>query len=1353
MKYLSLLLLVLAVGALAGLVRTTLSHVDRNPTQLLDSARVRMSVPSPDIELALDDLELALSGAVEDGDDALAAEILIERSDIYRRLKSHQKAADDLVKVLETYRPGDPHLLLKMLALDLASEEYERGLVRAGELLDRDPNLTQAWTYRGRFLVEVAQQKIDEAEQHLADALPNEQQERALALVHRLTGMEVGDPRRIALLLELRNLFREQNESKARAVHRLVDLASQDLSAARDALAESFRAGIEREAAIEYLSILDQAGYEQEALDLGRILVRSRDVQRSPLAMQLLIELMTEAGRASEACELMENRRGGQVQLSAKFLSTWCRALYAAERWDRLVAIASQLSQAARTRDPALTSLAEFYVGVSYAERENWRQASVAFKTAMRSKDLDPLVQRSGGLMWRAIAKAERERGKLGAELEALTEATRRGPNQSAAAWERLADVTLLVDPDDLWTAEVAFAHALRLGADDPEETRRRFEAVGRKRLAQSGTSVVLMADSLERRSLCVPASETGPYELVQLIDLWRSRGDWSCVLAAAERLLESHPQFLPAMDAALEASLSLGNWTDVVARVLARIRAGDLSDIVLRALEAIPGEYLSPRDRLKMMQFDPTGTGRLEIAAQLRASGQQRRALGGLVSMDPERLGDGGRVLAGELMLSIGLYSEAVEMLEPIARDSEAHAQALPLRVRAAGLAQDSARFRASLQELSEEPDIDPEPMLAIVDEMWLTGELEAAEALLTTLDTHDEGRTPEGMLRLGMAALLRGDALAASEHFDRNEAFDASGNPALGRLLLAIDESDWTRLPSDVTALRSTGFEPTRRAHAAVTLLDERLDEGLAMVEQGLLDFEDEPLWSLLLAAARAMRIEVIEGDDRFGPDSADVLTRLLYGKPAGSRNPRQVLGLVVALETEGWTAWSVVRWRRLARRPELAPWPAYLAARGLWSLDRLQDTRRSLRSLRDDHPSFGPAWDLLEEVETERLGRFDHIELVRLRQDRREALGARPGEEAELALERAFALESQGRIAEAVAAAQEAVDLDPTHLPAVEQLAQLHERTGAWREALELHRESVLKAPADLADELVLDFLDFLERAHAAAPDLVSRATIAAELELLSRARPTDPLVALARAREKLGEKSSLTALRVRRAYDELDAFRVATEHRPLDELRPGATRAWMEFYLELDPGAAHEFVRRERDRLPGHIDLWLMFGETLVATGEPEAAIEHYRLVLEMLPEAQTRRHLVRLLARYGRDLPEIERHASAVAKIEGRVRDPEMALHRARALISDVGKPRAAGIELLEELYSKPDTLGTVSHAEVGRMLGTGLVLRGAPKDLRRAAKVLAEAIPGIADPIQRNVAQALQHLASGQARP
>ena len=197
------------------------------------------------------------------------------------------------------------------------------------------------------------------------------------------------------------------------------------------------------------------------------------------------------------------------------------------------------------------------------------------------------------------------------------------------------------------------------------------------------------------------------------------------------------------------------------------------------------------------MMQFDPSGTGRLAIADDLRAAGQERRALGGLISMDPERLGNGGRVLAGELMLSTGLHREALEILAPVDVEAEEYPAALQLRVRAAGLAKQAQAFDRSLSELARMPDVDPAPLLDVVDQLWLLEGFEEARALLETLDARMETRTPEGMLRLGMVATLAGDSIEAGEHYDRAEAYDDMGQAILGRLLLTIDDADWTRVP----------------------------------------------------------------------------------------------------------------------------------------------------------------------------------------------------------------------------------------------------------------------------------------------------------------------------------------------------------------------------------------------------------------------------------------------------------------------------------------------------------------------------------------------------------------------------
>ena len=256
------------------------------------------------------------------------------------------------------------------------------------------------------------------------------------------------------------------------------------------------------------------------------------------------------------------------------------------------------------------------------------------------------------------------------------------------------------------------------------------------------------------------------------------------------------------------------------------------------------------------------------------------------------------------------------------------------------------------------------------------------------------------------------------------------------------------------------------------------------------------------------------------------------------------------------------------------------------------------------------------------------------------------------------------------------------------------------------------------------------------------------------MLSRSLPADPLVALARAREKLGDRSTLTALRVRRAYDELDAFRDDTDHVPLDDLRPGATRAWMEFYLQLDAEAAFEFVKKERDRLPEKLDLWLMLGETLVATGEPEAAIDHYRLVLEMMPgnaDAPIARPAPLALrpghpGDRGARLRRREDRGTRTRSPDGALPGPGPDQRRRQA--AGGGHRPARGAVL-----PTPADSATSRGPRSARLLGTALVLRGTPKDMQRAEVVLTNSLPSITDPIRRNFAQALLYLASRETQP
>ena len=1340
MKYFAILMLVLATLTFAGLAKLTMRHIDRGPVQLLESARSELAQPVPDYQRMLSELDLALA-SLDSEDVDLESDVLTTRGDVYRRMGAHTKARQDYERVVQL-RPDDQHVPVQLLAVDYAAGEDEAGLERADQLLAEDPTLVSAWTFRGRFLVRIADERIREAEQVLADTLADGPSQQAIALVHRLTGISAGDPVRLSLTHELRGLFLDRDESQVRHVLRLVELATADITAARDALATSFGGSLQQEAVAQYLEILDRAGYSHEAADFGLSVATFKLIGNDPQTMLHIVDALVSVGRAEAACDMIEKDLSKRALPSAEFLRSWCNALMEAKSWTRLVAVASKLQAAGSQRDKAL---ANFYIGYAYAERENYRQAATAFHDfQMTNEPIEPIAH-TGAFIARTMGRKDREIGRPAGELENLLVAVKQAPDDDGEVWIELADVLPKVDPDNLASVEHALTQAMRLLPDRIPELFPRWRSIGEARLSRESTSLALLIDNLSRRGLCAPSVETGPYELFKLAELYSANGDHPCALATAQHVVDQFPGFLPAVDLVIDASLAIGAYPQAATQLLSRLQHGGPHADTYRKVDLLPRGALTREQTLELMRLDPGRTGRIEIARELRATGQQDRALGGLQSMPYSFLRDDGRVLVGEILVEQGRYKEAARLLTLIGPDSPQYPKALGHKIQAAALAGAVEDLDGFLAELPGVP-VDRAMLSSAVDDMWRNGLYDSAQKLLEELDRTPALRDADTMLRLGLNGLLRGDQRQALESFDRAEAFDESGRAALGRLIVAVESKKWNVLPTYVRALIDAGFETDELGQAVLILLDERLDEGWERAQAGSLAHANDPLWYLVRAATQAMRVEAVEPDPTLGADTSRQLVEFLFGEPAYSSDPRHALVTLLASRVPGWRAWSVARWRDLAGGKG-SVWPSYLAARGLFEDGRINDARIYALTVKDTWPTFRPLWTLLEEIELARVGLLDHPDLVRLRQQRRQAIGDLPGEEGEVALTRSLALERQGNLEGAIEQARLAMEHDPGLLPAVRQMAHLLQSQKRWREAMEFYRESCLSAPAPVAHEVVSDYLTFLQVAQLADTEAVPRAAVAAELEILGRQLPRDPLIALARAEIELRADEDYSYVRVRRAYAQLDTFRESTGHVALESLRPGSTGAWMRFYLVLDPRKAEEFVHGELLQRPGSLDLWLMYSDTLVAQGRWREATEHLELVLQMMPDSSTRRRLVAILANYGNDRESLEAHAQAVLEIDKVPGDVEMNYYLARALINEGGASLDRAIALLQDLWDKQASAPGLGRGDVGRALGTALLLRGTNRDRRDSVTVLRESVLLLEDPVHRNVALAMANVA------
>ncbi|HTF87532.1 MAG TPA: hypothetical protein VK843_03925 [Planctomycetota bacterium] len=1398
MKVTSWILVALALVVLGAIGGLMLSGGHGEPRDLLESALRRFNGPEQDTAATLKELELALRSAEATGDGELAADILIERGRVLRKVEAYGPARADLERALERYRPGAVDIELEIVKLDEEAGDLDAALERAMKITDLDPSQLEAWAQAGQIQTRISEDRLAELERGFDASLSDAEAARALGYARRAAGMDFDDPLRVSQLTGLRSLFTPPDRGDSLRTLSLLDQATEASSHAREALVKSFAGPLERSAVRSYLDLLERSGRVQDAIDFGLAVAPQRAVNSSPDFMQRLARVLIDADRPGQADEAITLHFNQASQGGQRFYDTWCEALYKSKRWQQLQDKGGILYRAG---DEHYRSLAAFYMGMARARSKNLAGASNALDYYTRSEPVAPVEPFPGALAlaWRVKAESWRSQGQIAKERVALTQAVTLAPDADGEAWLRMFQILQEVEPGALSQAEDALTRGLCLLPRRTNELLPTWLDLGRKRMRASGVELELLLKDQRRTGYVGPSPKAGPFELFRFGEMHRDAKEPAAAAACARRLLVAYPGFLPAMDILGDALRDMGEWPAAAEIWIDRLRRDPTDQFALRRMARLPAGTLTAAQLIELMQLDPENTGRLEVARTLKAEGRSQEALSGLVSLPLEPLGDDGVILASELLIDVDKQEEALTMLERLKPARRLSSRAFELQLDAARLSGNEDRLLEIIAELPASSKLDAPAMIQRVDGMLARGQIAAARALLHLLDSREETRTLDVLLRLASVALLDHDAAAVTDQLDRAEAFDTRGAVAFGRVLAALESRVYTRLPIYVRALYDTPFQATRLQAAILSILDERLDEARRTIADARRQFPKDPQWAMLEAS-----VEILGGQIPDLSRLVDDLTReetmfMLRGGDR-QRDPRRLFAHLMAIDSPEWRLWAVVDFSKLKPTTPGSLWATFEAGRGLAAAKMPQDAERAWRILLRSWPTFEPAWDALAEVRLERVKRFDHVDMVRLRADRRRAVGPRPGEEAEELLTEAWSQELAGNLGAALDSVRASVVRDPDLAPAWFKLGQLSHRVPSWNESLDALRHAVRSADVVSDSPIVEEFIAVLRDARAADPAHVSATLVRSELADLSLRFPEDPAVALAQARAELDQEDITPAVRVARAYDRLDRFAghldelaasraalkaaraldekpsgddaaridpgaardddsdpaaartsAARLERPsLDSLRAGATGAWKDFYQSLEPARAEALVRDELGRRPGSLELWRMLGETLVAQDRRGEAIQLYELVTRMVPDGKTQRALAKLYADAGADPARVDSAIAAVVKLEAR-KSPDLDLMYtlAKSLTgSQAGQSR--GLLILASLWQqRQSAIGRIRDIDIGQLYATTLVQRADPADRQLATSLLQEVSAAITnDRARKNLVDALALLAA-----
>ncbi|MAF65760.1 MAG: hypothetical protein CMJ84_08895 [Planctomycetes bacterium] len=1322
--------------------------------ELLAEVRSDLEDPDHDPDEALRHLGTALRLAESHGPRVLAAEVLQTRAELLMEIGATEAARADIETVLERYLPEDRDLRLMLVETDLASGDLERGLATTAALLADAPDFGPALVASGRLREGLADRRLAECHEILKVVLVADDALEAHRLLTLLVGRRADDPGRATNALQLQALFPPGEEERLARILALADEASGAVGSALDEYLSSLSHGyLAPQAILGILRALTDAGRGELAADLGMLarawpaIDENVDVTRALLSILLA---RTDHERAGDVAKTWVRRRG---HLEPEFLHQLAEALYFAETWNALLLCASWLGDAGTHSQQSAKLVYRGFSLVALGRAEEGAALLRRFASRRRVIPIPGMRTRA----WLGVADASRTLGDPFGEREALYEVARLSPEESGDAWYRLAGIQLSDRRSGLGLPLEAIAQAMRLDPRRNDELLDSFVDVGEQLLDAEGRDMrVLYADLREELSL-LPRRTMNAYELHRLAELYAADGEDFGVLTATRQMLTRYPGFLPAIDLQADALIRMGRMREAAELCVQRLEMKGRDSIASRLLDLVPAEAFSGEQIVRLMVADPARTGRLEAAAHLRARGDRQGALEVLqhergANPAPEIL----RAIC-EVLADQGEYGPALAAFELLRAGAAPGAPAKPdqLELVCALRSRRAPRVRALVDALVEAPDTTDEDLELAADTLLRLGAPEEASGLLDLLAGR---RAVDGalLLRASLCALAAGDLERAEIELDRAEPFLSNAAAAVARVQLASRREDWATVADSTRGLGDDGPAGAPHVAALTALLGANPERALELCAM-----DPNPpgaLQTLVDALARHASGTAPAPADGLGPDGARVMAEFLLGKGPSRRSPLHAAALLLALETPGFQAFAAHELRGITPPMRENPWPATLEAEACLRLDARAEAENLLRGVTTRQGAFVPAWDQLEHAVRERVRTTDHPHLTELRERRLTSRARAEPDSPESLVLLARKDRAEGHPLRAQAAALAAMRARPGWVEALAEAARAASAAGAHTQAVTAWRRVLLEHPPHIARPFVPDLLDALAGGAAGREPSLDAATRSAALEEVSEHLADDPRLALARARLVLLDKPDNPALGIARAFGHLDAFLAGHPDTTLESLQPGSSEAWAEFYVAIDPEVAETFLRSQREREPGNVELWLQLGRVQRRSGAIDEATETLLRGTRISPDPRLRLELARSASSKAIPTNSLQSLLGPRTHPTGGRVALEAQLISARALLRQPARNAWLNAATsLAELWQRHERVESADlRRELGELFATALLARGQEGDAEVAEVALALAVEGLEDPYRLTYLRTLAGLARvghGKARP
>lgn len=1335
------------------------------PSLLLNEVRERISTGHYDERQALLDLDRAIIAAEQRGDEVLVANVLSVKAEVLRTLGSLIEAQVVLERLLEEHVPENPRVELRLAEVVAARDQPERSLDLVAKLIEREPTFAPAWRLAGRLQTERAAGFLEEAVEIARGVLPVAQAEEAVVHIEALAFRSPNDPERSANAAVLNSLLADRDPVSLEAIFDKVFPAAEDNALARACLARGCGGDVDGETVAMLMDHCTAAGQGDLAIELGTAARYIPRLERDTDIIAALLTALVEANREGQLRDVLASWRWREDFASLKFHEAACRALYQLKDGRNLMQAQSALAELGGT---AGNQMSTFYRAMCQVWAKNWENAELLLERYLDFDEEDRVEPVPGAVAraWEELASARRELGEVRTEREALVGVTQvsRESDVPGEVWLRLVELSLRLPNISYEVAEERFTKAMAAMPERTTELEQQWYELGELALEERGHDLPGMLMRLSSQRLALPPYTIGPASKVRLAQSHLENGETRFAMRVAREVVDAYPTLLPAIDVLIEALLQRENEAEAASLLLDRISLAGRDPRSLDFLRRMGEDSLNPEQKLEAMLADPGVTGRMILARTALERDEPQRALDALMASSKEDGRESAelQLLIGEAFLHDGRHQPAVDRLQELRDEPELGGTAMQLEIeaRVLGGIGEGEEMLGLVQKLASREELDPVTALAAADRLLASGWPLAAAPLLELLDASPETRSGELFLRQAVLASHGPDPDDALEPLERADPYLADGRARVGHLLLAVDARSWAALPELVAELRAGGFEPDVFEEAILSVFEERPEAAWQLADAELArpdtSIRDAAHWAIVGSAARLLGGMELELPEYFGSSAARQTTYLLQGAGEVPRDPREVLGPLMALRRDTWHSWGAQRLQNIDTK--VAPlWSLYLGADARSDLGDSDGARRALDMLQRRFADFGPGWDALELAMREEG--YGEAGITRIRVQRLEALGPElAGTPLEIAVDTAAGLALDGKPLQARKALHEAIrkaeleaaeSRQPAPTLGRDLLARLELQLGNNEAALDAYMRASDALPAYSDAPLIEEICDWLEvarRSEALSPQVVQQT-----LTRLENRFPDDPLIPLTASRIDVEHEPTPAGLA--RSVRRLVGFLDRAAPRPVEELRAGSAREYVEFLLPIAPAEAATLVEADLGRNPGDLDLWLLDAEILVARGRSREALDRLELLTEMSGSPSSHLSLAHALARRGGVLPrDIDRHLS---KAEKGLDDagPQIMFVRQLMVLDNEKRVPPKNIENLRNLWRRRGELrGDLPISELGRTYAAALLTRRTPVDLRRLEEVIDDLIDGNPEGYLRDTLRAMLGLAPQMGR-